>query len=277
MKLCYFLNVGLLLSSHALKRIGKSTLTTIVLLTILCLPAYADGSDVANDSWRFTLIGYLHLAGINGDVTVKGETIEVNESFSDLIENADFGGSFHLEARKGKWGVFVDPMYMKMSADEEAGPLNVGIEVEQWLVEVGGIYEISNWSLGNTGDRLAKIDLLAGGRYFSLEIDMDFNLLPEVNGKGDWVDPFVGIRFQADLTNKVKLLLRGDIGGFGIGSAPDFAWNVHTALGYDLSEKSTLWFGYRVLDVDYEDESDVGLFGWDMTTSGFEIGYAYRF
>lgn len=117
------------------------------------------------------------------------------------------------------------------------------------MVELGGIYEISNWSFGSAGDRNAKIDLLVGGRYFSLEIDMNFNLLPHANGKGDWVDPLVGILFKTDLTNKVNLLLRGDIGGFGIGSASDFAWNVHTALGYDLSAKSTLWFGYRVLDI----------------------------
>lgn len=82
-------------------------------------------------------------------------------------------------------------MYMKMSADEEAGPLIVEIEVEQWLVEFGGIYKVSNWSLGNAGDRKASIDLLAGGRYFSLDVNMDFNLLPELDGSEDWLDPFV--------------------------------------------------------------------------------------
>ena len=153
----------------------------------------------------------------------------------------------------------------------------VEIEVEQWLVEVGGIYQVSEWSFGNSQDRKASIDLLAGGRYFSLDVDMDFNLLPDQDGSGDWLDPFVGIIFKADLSNKISLLLRGDIGGFGIGSASDFAWNVYTALGYDLSEKTTLWFGYRVLDIDYEDESGADLFAWDMATSGLVVGLAYRF
>jgi len=263
-----------------MKRNQQSILITFIsglLLTMICLPIYAEGSDSGSDSWQYTLVAYLHLAGMNGEVTVKGDTVEVNESFSDLIENADFGGSFHLEARKGKWGVFVDPMYMKMSADEEVGPLIVEIEVEQWLVEFGGLYKFSNWSLGNAGDRKASIDLLAGGRYFSLDVDMDFNLLPNKDGIGDWIDPFVGIIFKADLSNKISLLLRGDIGGFGIGSASDFAWNVYTALGYDLSEKTTLWFGYRVLDIDYEDESGADLFAWDMATSGLVVGLAYRF
>jgi len=263
-----------------MKRNEKSILVAVItglLFTITCLPVYAAGSVSDSDSWKFTLIPYFHLAGMNGDVTIDGITTEVEESFSDLVKNADFGGSFHVEARKGKWGLFVDPMYMKMSADEEVGALIVEIEVEQWLVEVGGIYKFSNWSLGNAGDRKASIDLLAGGRFFSLDVEMDFNLLPDQDGIGDWLDPFVGIIFKADLSNKISLLLRGDIGGFGIGSSSDFAWNVFAALGYDLSEKTTLWFGYRVLDIDYEDESGADLFAWDMATSGLVVGLAYRF
>jgi hypothetical protein len=263
-----------------MKRNHKSIFVAFItglLLTIICLPVYAAETNSDSDSWQITLVAYLHLAGMNGDVTIEGITTEVNESFSDLIENADFGGSFHFEARKGKWGIFVDPMYMKMSADEEAGALMVEIKVEQWLVELGGIYEISNWSFGNAVDRKASIDLLAGGRYFSLDVDMGSNLLPDTNGSGNWIDPFVGVLFKADLSKKVSLVLRGDIGGFGIGSASDFVWNAYTALGYDFSKKTTLWFGYRVLDIDYEDGRDTDLFAWDMATSGFVVGLAYRF
>jgi hypothetical protein len=263
-----------------MKRNQKSMFVAFItglLLTIICQPGYAVETDSNRDSWQFTIIPYFHLAGMDGVVTIEGDTVEVNESFGDLVENADIGGSFNLVARKGKWGIFVDPMYMKMSADEEAGALMVEIKVEQWLVELGGIYEISNWSFGNAVDRKASIDLLAGGRYFSLDVSMDFNLFPDTNGSGDWIDPFVGVLFKADLSKKVSLVLRGDIGGFGIGSASDFTWNVYTGLGYDLSKKTTLWFGYRVLDIDYEDGSDTDLFAWDMATKGFVVGYAYRF
>ena len=263
-----------------MKRNEKSILVAVItglLLTIICLPIHAVESISDSDSWKFTLIPYLHLAGMNGDVTIDGITTEIDESFSDLVENADFVGSLYLEAREGKWGLFVEPMYMKMSADEQVGDLMVEIEVEQWLVEVGGIYRFSEWSLGNSGDRKSSIDLMAGGRYFSIAADMDFNLLPDIDGSKGWVDPFVGIIFKADLSSKVSLALRGDIGGFGIGGASDFVWNAFAQLGYDLSKKTTLWLGYRVLDIDYDDGSGDDLFEWKIGVSGLLVGLAYRF
>jgi hypothetical protein len=263
-----------------MKRNEKSILVAVItglLFTIICLPVYAAGSVSDSDSWKFTLIPYFHLAGMNGEVTIDGITAEVDESFSDLVKNADIGGSFHLEARKGKWGVFIDPMYMKMSADEEVADLKVELEVEQWLVEGGGILRVSEWLFGNNNDRKASIDALAGVRYFSLTTDMDFNLLPDLDWSKDWVDPFVGVIFKTDLSRKISLALRGDIGGFGIGGASDFVWGASVQLGYDVSKKSTLWFGYRVLDFDYDDGTGEDLFEWNMATSGFQVGLAYRF
>ena len=214
---------------------------------------------------------------MNGDVTIGETTSEVDESFSDLIENADYGASFHLEARKKNWGLFVEPLYMKMSADEKADDLIIEVEIEQWLVEFGGIYRISEWFLGNSGDREGSIDLLAGVRYFYLSVDMDFNLQPDIYGNEDWIDPFIGVIFKTKLSKKVSLALRGDIGGFGIGGSSDFVWNASAQLGYDFSKKTTLWFGYRVLYYDYKDASGTSLFEWDMKTSGFLVGLGYRF
>lgn len=44
-----------------------------------------------------------------------------------------------------------------------------------------------------------------------------------------WVDPIIGARLSADLSTKVMVNLRGDIGGFGVGS--DFTWNGSAFIG----------------------------------------------
>ena len=46
------------------------------------------------------------MAGLNGDVTIKGIPADISMSFSDIMSDFKFGGQMHMEARKGKWGAF---------------------------------------------------------------------------------------------------------------------------------------------------------------------------
>ncbi len=85
------------------------------------------------------------------------------------------------------------------------------------------------------------------------------------------MDPFLGGRLLLDLSEKWALSLRGDIGGFDVGS--ELTWNVTALLGYRLSETMTLGFGYRHLDIDYEDGDLV----FDAQFSGPYLGLSIRF
>ena len=114
-------------------------------------------------------------------------------------------------------------------------------------------------------------DALAGVRYLRLDVEIDAGPLPTLSGDKDWVDPFVGGRFRLGLSEKWALSLRGDIGGFDVGS--ELTWNVAAVLGYRLSEKTTMVFGYRHLDIDY----DEGNFVFDGQFSGPYLGMSFRF
>lgn len=69
------------------------------------------------------------------------------------------------------------------------------------------------------------------------------------------------------------LSLRGDIGGFGVGS--DLAWQVHGKAGYRFSELFGLDLAYRVISMDYE-KGDPG-FVYDMRIFGPELGLVFHF
>jgi hypothetical protein len=86
-----------------------------------------------------------------------------------------------------------------------------------------------------------------------------------------WVDPFVGFRGRYDLNDQFYLVGRGDIGGFGVSS--DSAWNLYGALGTSINEKTTVEFGYRYYQVDYER----GGFLYDVATKGPFIGVRMDF
>ena len=99
----------------------------------------------------------------------------------------------------------------------------------------------------------------------------------EVDKSKDWVDAIVGGRVQLDLSEKFTFSLRGDAGGFDIGSSSDLVWNLVAALGYELSDRTTLWLGYRHLDIDYDDGSGSSLFEYDVEMTGPVFGLAILF
>jgi hypothetical protein len=64
----------------------------------------------------------------------------------------------------------------------------------------------------------------------------------------------VGIvgEFGFPFTDRWAVNLKGDVGGFGVGS--EFAWQVTVALRWRMNDRWDFSAGYRYMDMDYEDE-----------------------
>jgi hypothetical protein len=90
----------------------------------------------------------------------------------------------------------------------------------------------------------------------------------------DWIDPIVGARMQYDLTPRLGLILKGDVGGFGVGS--DCAWSAAALAKYQLCDHWSLTGGYKVLDVDY-DNGKGGAFDARMSGPIAAIEYRIQF
>lgn len=84
------------------------------------------GPSLANDlesglrpptDWEFALTPYAWLVNLNGEVTARGITSDVDESFGDLVEKSDslmaLNGLF--EARRGRFSLFVDVVWADLS------------------------------------------------------------------------------------------------------------------------------------------------------------------
>jgi len=67
---------------------------------------------------------------------------------------------------------------------------------------------------------LPRVDLpglqFPGATYGGTDIDADETVW--------WIDHIVGARLVGNAADKVSLVLSGNIGGFGIGSASKFSW-----------------------------------------------------
>ncbi|MEG6549302.1 hypothetical protein V6C53_03565 [Desulfocurvibacter africanus] len=228
-------------------------------------PAQDDAAD--GRGWRFLFAPYLWMTSIDGDVSARGRTADVDVDFGDIWEDLDFGAQVHLEAWRGRWGAFVDPTYLYLSDD----PLGVDVDTRLWLVEFGGMYRLlENRALGGTLRGLS-LDVLAGGRYWNGRITIDPPNLSAVESSHDWADPIIGSRLQGDLPANLFFSLGGNIGGFGLAS--DLTWSATGLLGYRFTPLFSLLGGYRALGVDYEQ----GGFRLDTTMHGPVVGAAFSF
>jgi hypothetical protein len=253
-------------------------LITFVIL-VFCMPVNTLAFEQAESSggWEMSLTPYAWLAGINGDSTVKGRKSSTDADFPDIFANLDFAGMLHFEARKIKWTLFADAVYLDLSADAEVGRFEPELGIQAAVVEFGGMYRLINRPVGRRVGSSLFVELLAGGRYINMKSDIDFENLPDVDKSKNWVDPFIGGRAIVDLAGNSVILCRLDFGGFGIGEASDFTWNALAAWGYDVTDSIRVWLGYHALGIDYETGKDPDDLKVDLQISGPVAGVGFRF
>ncbi len=73
---------------------------------------------------------------------------------------------------------------------------------------------------------------------------------------------------MVELSETWTAAVRGDIGGFGIGEASDLTWNVLAGFDYRAWENTSIKFGYRIYDIDYEGGSGAEAIGLDVRIRG---------
>lgn len=87
----------------------------------------------------------------------------------------------------------------------------------------------------------------------------------------DWFDPYIGARARYNFSNAFYTAVRGEIGGFGIGS--DLMWQVEGVVGVNITRNIFSEIGYRALSFCYEND---GL-KFDTITHGAQITTGIRF
>jgi hypothetical protein len=89
------------------------------------------------------------------------------------------------------------------------------------------------WGAPGDAGSFAAIDVMAGGRYWWQQADLNLSLIGTANldelsiaggrafaksGNVSWLDPFIGARFRYQIAPGKVLDYTGDDGGFGVGS-----------------------------------------------------------
>ena len=290
-----------------------------ILAAALCAGPHAFAADLpsrqgappppALPTWTFIAMPYAWLPAINGSTTVKGRTTDINASIGEVLDRKIpaqlFGLMGAFEARNGRFAVMTDLTYMKLGADGGAArarsvnPLVGGglaafatIQFQMVIAEAALGYELVRWQ--GSGVSETAIDLYGGGRFWWQKAEMELGLTTGLNvgdltvargraladsGDVTWLDPLIGLRLRHRFTPQTDLVLRGDIGGFGVGSK--FSWQAMGYVNWEFARtQTTSWsamLGYRALSVDYAKGSGRTRYEYDMLTHGPIFGVTARF
>lgn len=256
-------------------RLSKQVMVAMVIaiLSLGSLPARAQ----TGEGWRFEFTPYLWLAGIRGefgDGSVAGTPPRVDASFDSLLSRLDMAFMGTLEARRDRWSVYGDLIYLSFSD-------SAGIRLAPGLATPGVRFDAALsgtvLSLGAT-HRLrdagrASTDLVAGLRHYSLDPSVDVTSGPvqrRVNPARDWTDPVIGFRLRQPVSDRWDLTGYADLGGFGMGSR--LTYQFYAGAEYAFSKTYTGRIGYRQLYVDYEDGST----RINLTFGGLMLGAGIR-
>ncbi|EIM28445.1 hypothetical protein [Microvirga lotononidis] len=253
-------------------------------------------------SWTYRFTPYGWLLALNGTETIRGRSVKVDASFADIVKASDtlvaLMGDF--EARNGPVSLFTNAVWANIGVDGNrirsrslapgvTGALatSLSLDIDMAIIEAGAAYEVYR------SGPLA-FDLLAGARYWHQSADLSLAVTGAVStadldvvgsralahsGSVDWVDPMIGGRIRYTVSPGHELLLRGDIGGFGLGS--DFSWQAIGAYGFELGTYQGVTFsgvvGYRALYVDYSQGEGRQRYQYDMLQHGPVLGISARF
>jgi hypothetical protein len=277
-----------------MKRAGLITFATLAALA-LCGPLGA-AAQTPGDEWKFSITPYLWLPNIDGTLKYSvppgaGGSPEVEVGPNEYLENLGFAMMISGEARKDRFSVFTDFIYLHLTNEESAvksinfggnrvsssANLSTDSSLEGALWTIGAGYAV-------LPGRPVELDVFGGLRYFGLEASTDWQLGLAVTGPGggqtfprsgsvsqreDLWDGIVGVRGRIWLGgSNWSIPYYSDV---GTGSSY-LTWQGMIGIAYSWKVVG-LTLAYRHLYYDMKSDKLIQ----DMRFSGPALGVTFRF
>ena len=268
---------------------------------LLLFAAFHANAQAAAEKWSFSVMPYLWLPSMEGTLrygppAAGGASPNVSVDADTLLGALDMALMLSGEARKGRWLVATDVIYLDLSSDTSAvrsidfntgsGPVNISntaldagtqtnLKGTVWTL-VGGYAAVQ--------DPRATLDVIGGFRYFGLKATSNWQLSAMVTGPGgaqtfartgsvtksdDLWDAIVGVK------GRVKL---GDGNWFmpyyldaGAGDST-LTWQGVLGVGHAFKWGEVL-LAYRYLSYEQGGNKLIE----DLSFGGFGLGVNFRF
>jgi hypothetical protein len=254
------------------------------LAVVVCSALMASTANAEGLQWA--VAPYLWAADVSLDLTVNEDTtIGGDAAFKDLVDKLDTAFMGHLEGRKGRWGMYLDTIYLDLSDRKSVpvgpggpilGDLEADAGMKMKIYDAGGLYRLSH------SDAAVQFDLLGGIRYIDVDIDTLLTLPGPLGNRIDIKtgpsesDLMLGARAIGRFAERWHWALRGD---FSMGGS-EGTYNGLATVGYTFGESDlfTMTLGYRYMSIEMDGMTQRGNpTEADTKLSGPILGFVFKF
>ena len=225
-----------------------------LVLFVLSAPVIAaetgstDGASSGEWEKYFEVYGWMPQLNIT---TADGTGVKL--TLGDLLKNLDMLAMFDFGARKDKWSVAMDVIYMNLGAKETISgsildhpeDVDVNIDMRSFISTVNAGYQISSSDTN-------RLDFIGGVRYLYIrmpvDVDLTDNLTKSARPSGHSWNGIVGLEGVRTINDNWYFDYYADV---GTGQA-DLTWQTKLGFGYNFN-KWTGTFGFRYLRFDFSD------------------------
>jgi hypothetical protein len=235
------------------------------------LPAQAQNAD---GRWHYLIQPYAMFPNMKGETGIADvPTIPVDEDPQDIFDNLQMGAMLYLEAQNDRWTFSSDVLFMDLGSDFSSDGQITSLDGDVDVSQIG-------WELAAMRHIVPNFELGLGLTYNQIDVDVEATFSTPMGStvydtglEEDWIDPTIVARITFPINDKWSVQARGNIGGFGVGS--DLMWQVQADVNFRPSESWFLTFGYRIIDIDYDNGSGLDRFVYDMQTFGpvLKVGF----
>jgi opacity protein-like surface antigen len=236
----------------------------------LLLPSLGAQAQTAAepDSWKFSVMPYLWIPTVKATLNFDAKSVETKPD--SYLDNLDFAGMLSGTARKGRWVIGSDLMYLHVSDSQSkvraGGLLDTGgsIDLKGFVWTAAGGYSLIL-------EPKANLDVIAGFRYFGLDTKVDTNIVFGRSVEKDaniWAG-IIGARGRFNF-GESDWFANGyvDVGG----GSSTFTWQGAAGVGYAFKWGDVI-LDYRYL---YYSQDDGKLID-NLSFGGLALGANFRF
>ena len=230
----------------------------------------------ADDEWQQTLVVYVMGAALDGDAYVGPLQVPVDLSISDVFDSLEFGAMAAYRVTNERWSFTGDFTFMGLGGTGTSPRLglvkgDVDIDQTTFMATVGRRLNPGLEALFSLG----YVDLSTDVKVTSTGAQGLVNA--NASTSADWIDPLIGLQYNVPFAGDWRFNLRGDIGGFGVGS--DFTYQLLTNVRWQANDRFGVAFGYRVIAFDYEDgkKDSASYQRYDLVEQGPFVGVTIDF
>jgi hypothetical protein len=222
----------------------KAMKMSAVVVAVL-LAAALSGFAAEPKGWQFEVTPYVWAAGLEGDATVQGHTVDFEKKFTDMIKYVDAAVSILGVAQYDRFLLWGQMDYISMTTDRldaDERPHAGSLDAKMLLGEVAVGYQFDGFAEGQT------FDVLVGARGLTMKTDLNVYDKGTFSKESNLLDPIIVLRPSIPVfPSKIKGLRFNPTVAIGGGGDSDLVYELEPQFQYQITPNVVARLGYRTV------------------------------